>query len=368
MARIAIISLIEWDFLHQRPHKFAEELAARGHTIFYVEPTEFDVGRYAKIKALRPGVPSCLPVAPNITVVRPVIYQPFRHYGKRLARNRWLAPLVASQLRRLGLDFLIVLAPEYAPVVEMLGLPFAYDHIDDTQFMDHVHTEHFVTAMDRLRRRSAFNIYIQEAAARRDPKGIFIANGVDSEQFHSLPLPKLFDAIVLSNIARWFDMDAVLGSQKQVLLVGPMDIDGGTNRERFFAAARPNLAWIPQVDKQVANLWLSRAEVGLVPFDYRHPVLSYAMPLKILEYFLADLPVVTYRNAGITEQYGDMVTYYASDGSEPLDLDAAIDVAKTKAGAYDYRAFAERFRWRDLVGELERHILAVLGARRAGRR
>ena len=98
-----------------------------------------------------------------------------------------------------------------------------------------------------------------------------------------------------------------------------------------------------------------------MPFDHRHPVLRYAMPIKILEYFLAELPVVTYRNAGITEQYGDLVTYYAGDGSEPLDLDAAIEVAKTKRGAHDYRAFAGRYQWRDLVGELERHIVAVVG-------
>jgi len=95
-------------------------------------------------------------------------------------------------------------------------------------------------------------------------------------------------------------------------------------------------------------------------------VLEYAMPLKMLEYFLADLPVVTYRNEGITRQYGEMVTYYAGDGSEPLDLDAAIDAAKAKRGAHDYRAFAMQYRWGDLVGELERRIVEAVG--RAPRR
>ena len=359
--RIAIISLIAWDFIHQRPHKFAEELADRGHDVLYVEPASFTAGRYDTLKALCQRAPHLRRVAPNIRAIRPVLYPPFRQHGDRMGRNRWLAPLVTSQLRRLRPDFLIVLAPEYAPVVERLGVPFAYDHVDDTQLMDHVDTARFVAAMERLRRRSAFNVYIQAAEARQDPKGVYIANGIDADQFRPLSVPKLFDAVVLSNIARWFDMDAVLASRKRILLIGPMDIDGGDNRARFFAAARPNLAWIPQVDKQVANLWLSRAAVGLVPFDHRHPVLRYAMPIKILEYFLAELPVVTYRNAGITEQYGDLVTYYAGDGSEPLDLDAAIEVAKTRRGAHDYRAFAGRYQWRDLVGELERHIVAVVG-------
>jgi glycosyltransferase involved in cell wall biosynthesis len=356
--RIGIVSLIAWDFLHQRPQKFAEELAALGHTIYYVEPTDFGRGRYAHLTAIRQRVPAFRPVAPRIFALRPVLYPPFRAYAARQGRNRWLAPIVVQQLRRLRLDFLIVLAPEYAPVVEQLGVPFAYDHVDDTQFMEHIETARFVAAMERLLARSAFNIYIQEDAARRDPKGVYIANGVDAGQFFPVEAPKLFDAVVLSNIARWFDMDSVLASRQRILLIGPMDTDGGDNRARFFAAARPNLAWIPQVDKETANLWLSRAEVGLVPFDYRHPVLHYAMPLKILEYFLAGLPVVTYRNDGITRQYGKLVTYYAGDGSEPLDLDAAIAAAKGKRGAHDYRAFAARFQWRDLVADLERHIRA----------
>jgi glycosyltransferase involved in cell wall biosynthesis len=366
--RIGIISLIAWDFIHQRPQKFAEELAALGHDIFYVEPSDFTASRYATLTALRQRVPFYREVMPRIAAIRPVIYPPFKHLDAQQTRNRWLVPLVASQLRRLQLDFLIVLAPEYARVAEMLGVPFAYDHVDDTQFMEHIHQERFIGNMHRLMKGSAFNIYIQESAAEKDPKGLYIANGVDQDQFTPLEAPKLFDAVVLSNIAKWFDTDAILNSKRHILLIGPMDVDGGNNRARFFSEPRSNLVWIPQVDKQVANQWLSRAEVGLVPFDYRHPVLHYAMPLKILEYFLAELPVVTYRNEGITQQYGEMVTYYASDDSEPLDLDAAIDQAKTKRGAYDYRAFASKFQWRDLIGELERRIVETVGTRAGSRR
>lgn len=359
--RIGIISLIGWRFLHQRPQKFAEELVALGHTVYYIEPSDFTQGRGTTLRGLRQRIPHLRQLTPRLGIVRPVIYPPFREHSGRQWRNRWLVPLITSQLRRLKLDFLLVLAPEYAPVVRQLGLPFAYDHVDDTQFMDHVDAARFLDGMHWLTAHSAFNVYIQERAASDDPKGLFIANGVDVEQFRPLPTPKVFDAVVLSNIAKWFDMDSILAARSNILMIGPMDIGGGDNRERFFAAARPNLAWIPEVDKQTANHWLSRAEVGLVPFDYRHPVLNYAMPLKILEYFLADLPVVTYRNAGITRQYGDMVTYYAGDGSEPLDLDAAIAVAKAKRGAHDYRAFASRYQWRDLVAELERRIVAEVG-------
>lgn len=357
--RIGIISLIHWEFIHQRPQKFAEELAALGHTVFYIEPSDLTRNRATMVRWVMQRVPHFRQVAPRIYALRPVIVPPFRQFALYQKYNRYLVPFVVAQLRRLKLDFLVILAPEYAPVARALGIPYAWDHVDDTQFMEHVDTDLFVAQMEELRAGSAFNIYIQAAEAKRDPKGVYIANGVDSDQFFKLEAPKLFDAVVLSNIAKWFDMDSVLASERHILLIGPMDVDMGDNRARFLAAKRPNLLWIPQVDKEVANLWLSRAEVGLVPFKHQHPVVRYAMPIKILEYFLAGLPVVTYRNPGIEHQYGDMVTFYAGDGSEPLDLDAAIDVARLKRDAYDYRAFAERFQWRDLVAELERHILAA---------
>ena len=359
--RIGIFSLIPWHFIHQRPHKFAEELAARGHIVFYIEPGEWRAGRLHRLRELLRWQPVQRRVGPGITALRLLVVPPFRSYAHLLPLNRVLQPLAARQIRQLHLDFAIVLATEYGPVVRRLGLPFAYDHVDDTQFMDHVLTEQFVHDMELLRRHAVFNIYIQAATARRDPRGIFIPNGADPDQFWPMPVDKFFDAVVLSNIARWFDMDAILASRHRILLIGPMDVDGGNNRERFLASARPNVLWIPEVDKQVANQWLSRAEVGLVPFVHTHPVVRYAMPIKILEYFLAGLPVVTYRNEGITEMYGDMVTFYANDGTDQ-PLDDAIERAKTKRD-HDYRAFAAQYQWRDIVAELEDHIVRAAGRR-----
>ncbi|HYU21349.1 MAG TPA: glycosyltransferase [Chloroflexota bacterium] len=357
--RIGIFSLIEWDFIHQRPHKFAEELAARGHTIFYIEPADVSgtrAGRLRRALHLRPPLRA---VGPRITALRPMVVPPFRAYAHLLPLNRFLQPLATHLVRQLDLDFAIVLATEYAPVVRALGIPFAYDHVDDTHLMEHVLTEQFVRDMEALRRDGAFTSYIQRTAARRDPEGVFIPNGADLDQFQPLAVDKLFDAVVLSNIAKWFDMDAILSSRHRILLIGPMDVDQGDNRARFLEAARPNLLWIPQIDKQLANQWLSRAEVGLVPFKHTHPVVRYAMPIKILEYFLAGLPVVTYRNEGIADMYGDMVTFYANDGTDQ-PLDDAIEEAKTRRDR-DYRSFAARYQWRDIVGELEAHILRATG-------
>jgi glycosyltransferase involved in cell wall biosynthesis len=360
--RIGIISLIDWDFLEQRPQKFAHELAARGHSVYYVEPTPFS--HWSPFFTLFHWFQSARTrsVAPGIFAFPGLMIAPRRDQASFLSLNRYFVPWMIRRLRTLRLDFIIVLAVEYAPVLIKLGVPFAYDHVDDTQFMEHVLTEEFVERMEALKARSEFNIYIHELEAARDPKGVFVCNGADPSQFFPIEAPKAFDAISLSNIAKWFDMDSVLESRKKILLVGPMDIGGGNNRERFFAASRPNLIWIPEVDKQVANMWFARAKVGLVLRKPEDPVSQYAMPIKILEYFLAGLPVVTYRNEGITRMYGDMVTYYARDGSD-IPLDEAIEVAQTKQR--DYRRFALDFNWTDIAGRLERRIWQVVDPKRA---
>lgn len=351
--RIGIFSLIGWDFLQQRPHRFAQGLAALGHEVYYVEPapTSRRWPVTASLHWIRSG--RSRQIAPGLLRFPGLVIAPRRDQAAFLYFNRFLEPWMTLHVRRLQLDFAIVSAVEYAPVVFTLGLPFAYDHLDDTQFMEHVLTDLFVEQMEALKSRSEFNIYIQQVAAERDPKGVFVPNGADPDEFFPIEAPKLFDAVVLSNIAKWFDMDSILDSTKNILLIGPMDIDRGDNRERFVAAKRANLAWIPQVEKQIANVWLSRAKVGLVPFKRDHPVVGYAMPIKILEYFLAGLPVVTYRNEGISHMYGDMVTYYARDGSDP-PLDEAIELAQQKKR--DYRRFALDFNWEGIVDQLEHHI------------
>lgn len=148
--RIGIASLIAWDFLHQRPQKFTEELASLGHTLFYIEPTDFTLGRHLLARSLAQRVPAFRQVDDRICVLRPTIYPLFKQHTSQEFHNRWLAPLVTSQLRRLKLDFLLVLAPEYAPVPQALGFPNAYDHIDDLQFMEHVDTTRYVANEERI--------------------------------------------------------------------------------------------------------------------------------------------------------------------------------------------------------------------------
>lgn len=360
--RIGIISLIAWEYVKQRPQVFAQELAKLGHTVFYIEPVPVTLWGQFKLPRVLAMPLRLRPVAYGVYALPGLMVPPFRMLRPFWGYNRILAPVMVWKLRRLKLDFIIDLAVEYEPVLHRLGVPFAYDHVDDTQFMEHIHTETFVEHMEKIMERSEFNVYIQEARAREDPKGVFVPNGADPEEFYPLASEKMFDAVALSTINKWFDMDSILESKKRILLIGPMDLDMGDNRKRFFEARKPNLSWIPQVEKSVANQWLSRAKVGLVPFKKDHPVVQYAMPVKILEYMMANLPVVTFRNQGIQDMYGDLVTFYGRDGADP-SLDDAIDIAQN-APPQDYRGFAMQFTWQSIVSQLDNKIREVVAQKK----
>lgn len=363
--RIAIFSLIAWNFARQRPQVFAEELAKLGHQVFYVEPADLSAGpeEWVERSLKEPAEPLAYELMPSLHVLRGRMIPPFRDYARLLHYNEKLAPITALMCRNLDLDFAVVLATEYASPILDLDIPFAYDHVDDTQHMDAVLPDVFIRDMEILRSSSAFNMYIQRPAMKADPKGVFVPNGADAGEFFPVEGPKQFDAVALSTIATWFDIDSVLASDKHILLVGPMDHDGANNRQRFFAERRPGLIWVPRVDKALANLWLSRAHVGLVPFNTAHPVVSYAIPVKILEYFLAGLPVVTYRNAGIQDLYGDRVTYYSSRGGADPALDEAIELAKSMSSAerITLREFALQFQWKDIVSNVAERIQGSVG-------
>jgi len=357
--RIAIFSFIPWDFLKQRTHAMAVELTRMGHDIYYFEPFMFsrrpDRFLSEAIKSVRIRESG----EHKIHVLSSPYFWSKKRYSRYFSLNKVLSGRIVRLIRRHNIDFIIVLDPEYALPVISSGVPHAYDHLDDTQYMEGVPTERYIENMNRLKETGAFTIYIQKLEAEKDPKGLFVPNGCYPDEFFPIECTKKFDAVFLGNILSWCDLDSILASEKEILIIGPMDWDKGNNLQKYLKAGRENIYYIPEIPKNIANLWLNAARVGLVAFKEDHPVVQYAMPVKILEYFLCNLPVVTYRNAGIEHQYGDLVTYYSSTGNGP-SLDKAIEAALRREDGHEYRKFAEQYAWPSIVKQLEGKILEAI--------
>lgn len=350
--KIGLLSLIPWNFIKQRPHAFAIWLARSGHEVYFFEPPSISknmryvVNRFKQ--CLRPRL-----IEENIYLIPPVLVPNSKKFQRYLSLNRFFGVVFNLIIRRFKLDLFIVHEPEYADIVIRSGIPFLYDHIDDTHLFSTVVYKRTLENIQKLKEHSLFNCYIQRPEASKDRKGIFIPNGCSPEEFYPMDCEKYFDAVALSNISEWFDMDSVISSNKRILMIGPMDVDEGNNYEKYIKDNHGNVYWVPSIEKKIANMWVNMARVGIVPFKEDHPVTRYAIPVKILEYFLCNLPVVTYHNEGIEDIFGDKVVYYSSTG-KGKSLDEAIAEAMKKK--HGYPSFAKEFQWQNVVKNLETEI------------
>jgi hypothetical protein len=64
--RIGLISLISWDYVKQRPQVFANELAKRGHLVFYIEPVPVMLWSQFRIPKILSVPLRIRPVAPGV--------------------------------------------------------------------------------------------------------------------------------------------------------------------------------------------------------------------------------------------------------------------------------------------------------------
>lgn len=325
-----------------------------GHDVYFFEPPKASRSLYVLLTQIS-AAKRKKKLDANLSLIEPAFSPSNKGDVSIKVINKILVRLTAGLLGSLKLDFIIVNNPNFFPILKSIKTPFAYDHIDDTHLFSNMDREATYSKIAALMDLSVFNIYIHPIAAARDPKGFFLPNGVDLNEYRPIKAEKLFDAVALSNIAEWFDLDSILDSTKRILLVGPMDLDSSGNLERYLKSEKTNILWTPEVPKQIANLWVNRAEVGLVPFNEDHPVVSYAMPLKIIEYFACNIPVVTFKNEGIEELFGEYVTFYSREFGP--DLDTAIDIAKQTSS--NLRALAKAYAWSKIARQLDEKIRSV---------
>jgi hypothetical protein len=354
--RIGLIAANTWDYVFQRSQAFATELVRLGHTVFYIEslPRCSRLAKVARLaQAFRPRR-----VSPGIFVLCPSFFLPSETNRRHLWMNHALTPILRALFARLRLTALIVQHPGFAQPVLSSKIPFVYDKVDDTHFFDGLLRERVLDQSRRLQEASLFNSYIAPGPAKADPKGVFVPNGVYPDELFPVEIGKSFDGVTLTSIASWMDLDALLDAKSHTVMIGPMISEAASTRYRLYLERGGRTClWIPRLDKPMANLWLNASHVGLVPFREDHPITQYAVPMKILEYFLCNLPVVTFWNPSIEELFGPMVVFYGPH-QDSRSLDEAIGVARHQRN--DYRSFAQGFAWGRIVAEFERRLCEAI--------
>ncbi len=354
--RIGLIAMNTWDDVFLRSHALVTEFARLGHTVFYIEPLP-SCTRLAKLgrlcKAFRPRQ-----VSPGIFTLCAPFFLTQEISRRHLWMNHLLNPIIRTLFSQLRLTFLIVQNPAFAQPVLSSEIPFMYDKADDFYLFDGVLREPVLEQIRSLQAASLANTYLTPSHAKADPKGLYVPNGVYPEELYPVEIGKSFDGVTLTSIAYWVDLNALLEAKSRTVLIGPMLGNAAAEQYRLYLEqGGRSCFWIPRMEKPMANLWLNASHVGLVPFREDHPVTHYAVPMKILEYFLCNLPVVTYWNPSIEELFGPLVVFYGQ-GRESKSLDEAIQIAMHQR--HDYRKFACEFAWGPIVEKLERQISKAL--------
>ncbi len=361
--RIGVFSLIAWELLDQRPQVMARALRQWGHEVIYLEPFTFDnwgpayphpwEDYEARAWRTRPG--------PDGMLIVHTLFVPARKAFRDLfERNRRYYRRNLQEVAQLNLDFALVSAPYWGEVLTEIGVPYAYDHLDDTHLMSFCDTDTYHRQTVACQQHASTTIYIQPNIARRYG-GLYIPNGFSPDDLIFDPsIEKTYDAVCLTSITDWIDLDSLFSSRHRILLIGPVDPVIQPRFEELAAAPGVRLDHISYLPRKLASLWLNKGFCGLVPFREEHPVVDYAMPLKIPEYLFLGLPCVSHLNQGIIESFGDHIVTYSSSGwlGQP-PLDEAIDLAMSDPRYKERRQLAESYSWPVLLTPLRNFFETV---------
>jgi len=365
--KIGIFSVIEWSFLDQRPQVMAKSMANWGHDVVYFEPffrlkhwhssEPHPWNEYENLCWRSKYVQPRLNAVTLLSLPEHNLLDGIMHFNKIYKKKN------IEYIKSQKLDFVIVVDPFWGAILDEIGIPYIYDHVDDTHQMGHVIKEKWFHAQNYCDKNALAVMYIQPNLARRN-NGLYVSNGIDITQLDVADPHRInFDCGCLSTIADWFDMNSVLNSKKKLLVIGPMEAREQKEYEVYRASGEKNVTWIPRVPRNVGAHWLRRCRSAMVPFNDLHPIVDYVMPLKLVEYIYLGLPPISYLNKGIEEEFGDFVTFYSSVGWRGLpSLDLAIEMAiEHQIPREIMRDFAKKFTWDKVLSPL-RLLLSEISA------
>ncbi len=359
---VVCFSIVEWEFLFQRPQQLLSRLADLGHRVFYVS------------QFLEPA-----PGAPEVHRLRPRVYA-LRLHGSaaRLFSGELTstdAEAVFASLAMLGeregiaSAVSVVHQPFWWPVAERarraLGWKVLYDCMDDhASFLTNASA---VEGVERGILGSADGVVVSsralEARARLAGRRVtLVPNGCDVEYFSTVtrrsrgarPTVGFYGCI-----ADWFDSDLVADVAQRrpewdFLLIGPTYLADLTR-----LPALPNVSFPGVVPYGELVGRIDGVDVFILPFR-RTSLTMAANPVKAYEIMATGRPLVSVPLPEL-EPFGDLVRF----GTGPAEFEERIDEALREddpAIAERRRAFARRNSWDARALQLE-ELVSSLGDR-----
>ncbi|MDF1869044.1 MAG: glycosyltransferase [Phycisphaerales bacterium] len=370
---VIVFGVIDWFFRHQRPQHLAEQLALRGHRVFYVSP-QF-------VNTPNPGYEhEQIPIHDNDTGAdaHAVVHQIRFHvagsppiYNCNLASDQHAQ--ILNGLRNLLLDF------EIGQTVSMVQHPawqsfaaslpnarMVYDCMDHhTGFGDIA--ENMESLEEKLFTGADLTIvtsnWLRQFAEPKAQRIAMIRNACDYEHFAAIadqsgdddrPVIGYYGAV-----ADWFDVDLVrkvaLAYPKCTVLIVGADTCGA--REALSDLA--NVEMTGEVSYTKLPDLVKRMDVCMIPFILSDLILA-TNPVKVYEMFAAGKPVVSTDLPELHIGELDGLVHCAKSHDEFIHMIAdALDNKNDHQLRDQRRAFAAQNRWSDRSIALDSELASL---------
>lgn len=305
---IILFPIIDWHYRYQRPQQLADQLAKRGHRIFYIRTGFYEAER-----------PQIRKIKENIFSVKLARDEGMITFNTTLADTDVAVLEKSIQVLKeaCGIEQAIMLVdlPFWRNLVlhlrEALGWPIVYDCMDlHTGFS--ISTDATAKDEELLLKNSdlvlATSHFLLDRAKKVNQNAVLVANGAEYEFFHQaakkIPVKEIEDLphpIIgyYGAIANWFDSALVhdlasIHPEWTFLLIGSThlsDLKPLQGVENIHLLGEKPYTEIPG--------YLSHFDVGIIPFK-RTPLTHATNPVKMYEYLSAGKPIVATRLDEIT--------------------------------------------------------------------
>jgi glycosyltransferase involved in cell wall biosynthesis len=329
--QVLYLSLIDWDFIYQRPQQIAHRLAQRGLRTLYVDSTSATPILRTKLSEK----PSCyqiemgmdFPLAirqhrwedgnPKMRVVRAVTREKQTWSISRIAREGGLdlssaQTSLRAAMQGLSMDKPIIWTnfPYWLPVIQSLPhSQIVYDCLDNYQSFKGTHDagdfeRELLDASDVV---FAVSNGLVNRCRERNPNTFLIPNGADVQHFaatshEATPIaPDIADVPhpilgYVGYIGQWFDVDLAqkLAAHRRdwsVVLIGPIESDLQPQMNAL-AAAYPNLYLFGGRPYPTLPTYLKAMDVCLILLKLTEITMNGSQ-LKMYEYLAAGKPVIS---------------------------------------------------------------------------
>lgn len=367
LSDVVCFSIIEWDFLFQRPQQLLSRLAERGHRVFYVSAHRRSPDARPRLYRAQERVFEVL--------LGGTLVDLFRDEPAPEDVDALLASF-GSLRQAAGVNDAVLLVhhPFWWPLVERLrreaGWALAYDCMDhhsgfqtnlrpvEPVERDLVAGADLVLASSRI---------LHKELDRPGRPVVLLPNGVDADYFESVrprpPLPGRRPVVgYFGAIADWFDSDLVAGVAEgrpewDFHLAGPVSLADTARLSRLRNVRFPG--FLPYGELAP---WLDGVDVLLLPFR-RTPLTEATNPVKAYEILSAGRPLVSIPLPELSP-LGSLVRF--ADDSAGFEREVSAALEEDDPGLVEARrAFARRHSWDERAADLAAR-LASLSRRPAG--